>query len=96
MVLVTQDKLLAYMAKEFNFGHLANPPTVGDSVHFHSYRMAEQPDHSYRLALESRLCTEAEGIAVCLGLQAEARVELEEIISALQAKISRATLFTPV
>ncbi len=96
LVLVTQDKLLAYMSKKFNFGHLANPPTVGDSVHFHSYRMAEQPDRSYRLALESRLSTDAEGVAACLGLQAEARVELEEIISALQAKISPVTVFTPV
>lgn len=96
LALVTQDKLLAYMTKEFNFGHLSNPPTVGDSMHFHAYRMSEQPDHSYRLALESRLSTDAAGIAMCLGLQAEARVELEEIIRALQAKISPATLFTPV
>jgi hypothetical protein len=96
MVLVTQDRLLAYMTKEFNFGHLANPPTVGDSMHFHAYRMAEQADHSYRLTLESRLSTDAEGIARCLGLQAEARVELEEIIKALQAKISPSTLFTPL
>jgi hypothetical protein len=29
-------------------------------------------------------------------LQAEARVELDEIIKALQAEISPATLFTPV
>lgn len=96
LALVTQDKLLAYMTKEFNFGHLSNPPTVGDAMHFHAYRMAEQPDHSYRLALQSRLSTDAEGIALCLGLQAEARVELDEIIKALQAKISPATLFTPV
>jgi hypothetical protein len=96
LVLVTQDKLLAYMTKEFNFGHLSNPPTVGDSMHFHSYRMAEQPDHSYRLSLHSRLSTDAAGIAQCLGLQAEARVELEEIIRALQAKISPATVFVPV
>jgi hypothetical protein len=34
--------------------------------------------------------------ATCLGLQAEARVELEQIIATLQAKISPATLFRPV
>jgi hypothetical protein len=96
LVLVTQDKLLAYMTKEFNFGHLSNPPTVGDSMHFHAYRMAKQLDHSYRLTLDARLSTDAAGIAQCLGLQAEARVELEAIIRALQAKISQATLFTPV
>lgn len=96
LVLVTQDKLLAYMTREFNFGHLSNPPTVGDSMHFHAYRMAEQPDHSYRLALNARLSTDTTGIARCLGLQAEARVELDEIVRALQAKISPATLFMPV
>jgi hypothetical protein len=96
LVLVTQDKLLAYMTKEFRFGHLSNPPTVGDSMHFHAYRMAEQVDHSYRLALDARLSTDAAGIAQCLGLQAEARLELEEITRALQDEISSATLFTPV
>lgn len=96
LALVTQDKLVAYMTKEFNFGHLSNPPTVGDSLHFHAYRMVEQPDRSYRLALQSRLSTDADGVARCLGLQAEARVELEEIIGALQAKISPNTLFTPI
>ncbi len=65
-------------------------------MHFHAYRMAERPGHSYPLVLQSRLSTDAAGIAQCLGLQAEARVELEEIVNALQAKISPATLFTPV
>lgn len=96
LALVTQDKLLIYMTKEFKFGHLSNPPTLGDAMHFHAYRMAEQPDHSYRLALQSRLSTDAEGIAQCLGLHAEARIELEEIMKALQVKISPATLFKPV
>jgi hypothetical protein len=96
LVLVTQDRLLAYMTKEFSFGHLSNPPTLGDSMQFHAYGMAAQPDNSYRLTLQSRLSTDAEGISRCLGLQAEARVELEEIIKALQARISPATLFPPV
>ena len=96
LVLVTQDRLLAYMTKEFNFGHLNNPPSVGDSMHLHAYRVSAQPDNSYRLNLQSRLSTDVEGIARCLGLQAEARVELEEIIKALQARISPSTLFTPV
>lgn len=96
LALVTQDRLLAYMTKKFNFGHLSNPPTMGDSMHVHAYRMAEQLDHSYRLTLDARLSTDAAGIAQCLGLQAEARLELEEIIRTLQAKISAATLFAPV
>jgi hypothetical protein len=96
LALVTQDRLLNYMTKEFDFGHLSNPPTVGDSMHFHAYAMDEQADHSFRLTLQSRLSTDMVGIAKCLGLQAEARVDLEEIIRQLQAKISPATLFTPV
>jgi hypothetical protein len=96
LVLVTQDKLLAYMTKEFNFGHLSSPVTIGDSMHFHAYRMAQQPDRSYRLLLQSRLSTDTTGIAQCLGLQAEARIELEEIIKSLQAKISPGTLFAPL
>lgn len=96
LVLVTQDKLLDYMTREFNFGHLSNPALVGDPMHLHSYRMAEQPDHSYLLALEARLSTNAAGIALCLGLQAEARVELQQIVEALESKISPATLFAPV
>jgi hypothetical protein len=96
LALVTQDKLLAYMTREFNFSHLSSSPTIGDSMHFHAYSFAEEQNHSYRLALQSRLSTDAAGIARCLGLQAEARIGLNEIIKALQAKISTATLFNPV
>ena len=96
LVLVVQDKLLAYMTREFQFGHLSNPASIGDSVHMHAYRMDLQPDESYKLSMQSRLSTDVDGIAVCLGLQAEARVELQQILDALQAKLSPSTLFTPV
>lgn len=96
LVLVVQDKLLEYMAKEFNFAHLANPAVLGDSMHFHAYRIARQHDGSFKLTMQSRLSTDADGIATCLGLQAEARVELNQILEALQAKISPATRFVPV
>jgi hypothetical protein len=96
LVLVIQDRLLSYMESEFNFAHLKKPAVVGDSVQFHAYSLNRQVDTSFRLALRSRLSTDADGIAQCLGLQAEARVELEQIIGALQAKISDATLFTPI
>jgi len=93
LVLVVQDKLLQYMFREFNVGHLYNPARNGDSMHIHSYRLERQPDLSYRLQLDSRLSTDANGVAEFLGLQAEAKVELQEIIKALEAKISPATLF---
>jgi hypothetical protein len=96
LVLVVQDKLLAYMSREFDFAHLRNPAVIGDSMHWHSYSMEKQPDKSFKLAMHSRLSTDAEGIGTCLGLQAEARVDLEQIVQALQEKLSPSTLFVPV
>lgn len=95
LVLVIQDKLLAYMVREFNFAHLKNPAVIGDSMHFHAYRISKQAEESYRLAMQSRQSTDADGIGMCLGLQAEARVELEQILQVLQAKLSQVTLFVP-
>lgn len=96
LVLVIQDKLLAYMTRAFKFDHLKNPAALGDSIHLHSYQMTKQKSGEFRLAMHTRHSTDADGIAVCLGLQAEARVELDHIVTALQAKISAATLFRPV
>jgi len=95
LVLVVQDRLLEYMEREFNFEHLNRPVSLGDPMHFHAYGVYKKQDGAYKLNLESRLSTDEEGIATCLGLQAEARVELEQIIGALEKKISEATLFNP-
>lgn len=96
LVLVVQDRLLEYMSREFNFAHLKSPATVGDSMHLHAYRCERDRDRSLQLSLAERLSTDADGIAACLGLQAEARVELDRLLSSLQAKLSPATLFSPV
>ena len=96
LVLVVQDKLLNYMSREFKFDHLHNPASIGNSMHLHAYRMNVQADRSYKLTMQSRLSTDVDGIGLCLGLQAEARIELEQIIQALQTKISTSTLFIPV
>jgi hypothetical protein len=96
LVLVVQDKLLSYMNQEFRFDHLHSPASIGDSMHLHAYRMDVQPDKSYKLAMQSRLSTDSDGISLCLGLQAEARIELEQIIQTLQTKISTSTLFVAV
>ncbi|MFH1731826.1 MAG: hypothetical protein ABIF82_09275, partial [Planctomycetota bacterium] len=58
-----------------------------------SYRMAQQPNKSYRLELVQRVSTDSEGIAVCLGLQAEAKVDLKKIIEQIQSKLSDNTRF---
>ena len=95
LVLVIQDKFFDYMRREFNFAHLSNPAVLGDSMHLHTYRIDKQADNSFKLSMKSRLSTDADGIGISLGLQAEARVELAQIIQALQAKLSAKTLFVP-
>lgn len=95
LVLVIQDCMLDYMKKEFIFGHLSEPSKVGDSMHFHSYSIRSE-NSAYIIELDKRLSTDSEGMATCLGLQAEAKVELEEIIKTIESKLSDATLLSIV
>lgn len=91
LVLIVQDRLLAYMRREFQFDHVHEPATAGDSVHLHTYRLKGVADGSrMELALNSRLSTDADGMARCLGLQAEARIELNMLVETLRAKLPSA------
>jgi len=92
LVLVIQDFLLEYLRKEFQFSHLTDARR-GDPMHLHAYGMSVQKDLAYRLNLTSRLSTDSDGIAVCLGLQAETKVELAKIVEQIESKISKDTLF---
>ena len=83
------------MSNEFNFSHLNKPAVLGDSMHLHAYGLEKLADASYKLRLASRLSTDSEGIAQCLGLQAESKLELEQIVQALESRISISTHFTP-
>lgn len=86
LVLVLQEQLLAYMRREFNFGHIQDAK-LGHPMHFHAYTL--QPDgKAYRLGLVSRSSTDANGIATSLGLQTSPTVELEVLLKLLQSKIS--------
>jgi hypothetical protein len=96
LVLVVQDRLLEYMRREFNFTHLREPAIIGDSMHLHVYQMTRESDGSLKITMRTRLSTDSHGIANCLDLQAEARVELKQILELLQAKISSTTRFTLV
>lgn len=91
LVLVVQDRLLEYMQREFQFGHLESPAQIGDSMHFHAYTV-ECETATHRLLLQSRISTDIAGLATALGLQAEANVEFEEIARTLEAKLSASTL----
>lgn len=93
LVLVIQDGFLSYMRKEFQFEHLNNART-GDPMHIHSYNLGQIDGETFRLNLDSRFSTDTAGVARFLGLQADAKIELEKIIDQLEAKISSDTLFT--
>jgi len=95
LVLVIQDCFQDYMAREFNFAHLQSA-RQGDSFHIHSYTLDENEGKSLRLRLNNRVSTDANGIALCLGLQAEAKIELNAVVKYLEARISEKTIFTSV
>jgi hypothetical protein len=92
LVLVVQDRLLAYMAKEFSFDHL-NDARTSDPMHFHAYSMKPEAN-GHKLELAKRLSTDTNGIALCLGLQSEAKVEMEAILALIEQKISERTRFS--
>ena len=91
LVLIIQDRLLNYMASEFTFDHL-NDPRVSDPMHFHAYRL-ERGDERHELDLVRRLSTDTDGIAKCLGLQSEARIEIDIIVKLIEQKLSDRTRF---
>lgn len=91
-VLVIQDSLLVYLKKQFNFQHLDGVRN-GDSMHIHTYRL-QQEGVDFRLDLADRLSTDADGVARCMGLQAQTRVELETIVADLERKLSDLTLLS--
>lgn len=96
LVLVIQDCFLSYIQRAFYFSHVNQQAQLGDSMHIHAYRMNRQANQSFKLTLDSRLSTNAQGITRCLGLQAEANIELEHIIQLLETKLSQETLFSPI
>ena len=68
---------------------------IGDPAHFHVYKLEQkETDKNLHLELDSRFSTDVNGIAECLGLQTDQRMELEDIIRVLEQKISSRTLFT--
>lgn len=93
LVLVVQNHLVDYMQREFQFDHITSA-RLGDSLHIHSYALNQGDNFSFRLGLDNRYSTNADGVAQSLGLQADPNVALEHIVRLLQVKISPETLFT--
>lgn len=92
LVLAFQDHLLDYMRREFRFDRLQTA-TLGDPMHFHSYSL-QRSGGGLRLELHERASTDSAGIATCLGLQAEAKIELEQIVAELEKRVSSRTLLS--
>ncbi len=90
LVLVVQDRLLDYMTKEFTFDHLVNART-SDPMHFHAYKMAVGEGGGHRLSLATRLSTDSDGVAKALGLQNEAKVAIEVIMTAIEQRLTDRT-----
>ena len=93
LALAMQDHFLAYMRREFQFGHL-NPSRIGDAMHFHAYAF-EQTERAYQVQLSERWSTDAAGISTALGLQAEPNVDLDVILADIERKLSNETLLAP-
>lgn len=93
LVLVLQDHLLAYMQANFTFAHVSEPARAGDAMHLHAYRLEHADDGRWQLELARRLSTDGAGVSAALGLQANAKLEMETVLMQLEAKISKATLF---
>jgi len=89
LVLVVQDCLLDYLRSEFNFGHLKHV-RVGDTMHIHSYRIGQRQSE-FAIELDTRVSTDAAGVAECLGISAETKIALESIVAELEKKISHKT-----
>jgi hypothetical protein len=90
LVLVLQDCLLDYMRREFAFGHIKGVRD-GDPMQFHAYELRQDPA-AYTLKLKERISTNAAGIAMCLGLQADTKVELQSMLDQIEAKLPQSTL----
>lgn len=92
LVLVVQDRLLDYMKREFTFDHLSDART-SDPMHFHAYNMTVAAGGGHSISLTTRLSTDCEGVAKALGLQGEAKVDLEVIQNAIEQRITARTRF---
>lgn len=88
LVLIIQKPLYEHMKSDFNFEGIEGV-RLGDPVHIHSYNF-EEKEQQLQLSLHARVSTDSEGIANCLGLNAESKVELQDLIRILEPKLIEA------
>lgn len=85
LVLIIQKPLFEHMKSDFNFDGIEGV-RLGDPIHIHSYNF-EEKENSLSLSLHTRVSTDSAGIANCLGLNAESKVELQDLIRILEPKL---------
>lgn len=85
LVLIIQQPLYEHMRTDFKFDEIEGV-RLGDPVHIHSYRF-ERNENKLELALQTRVSTDSNGIANCLGLNGKNKIELEDLISILELKL---------
>ena len=88
LVLILQTPLYEHMKKDFNFDEIEGV-RLGDPVHIHAYSF-EKENQTLHLSLHTRVSTDSKGIARCLGLNAEKKMELEDLIRILEPKLTEA------
>ena len=88
LVLIIQKPLYEHMKSDFNFEGI-DGVRLGDPIHIHSYNFNRKDNNLY-LSLHSRVSTDSVGIAKCLGLNAESKVELQDMIRILEQKLIEA------
>lgn len=86
LVLIIQKPLYEHMKNSFNFEGI-HGVRLGDSVHIHSYNF-EENKNKLSLSLHTRISTDSAGIAKSLGLNAESKVELRDLIHILEPKLT--------
>ena len=88
LVLIIQKPLYEHMKSDFNFEGIEGV-RLGDPVHIHSYNFVKD-GNKLGLTLDVRVSTDSAGIANCLGLNAESKVELQDLIKILEPKLTEA------
>lgn len=88
LVLIIQKPLYEHMKNDFDFDGIKGV-RVGDPVHIHSYNF-EENENRLQLSLDTRVSTDSVGIAKCLGLKSETKVELQDLIRIIEPKLVEA------
>ncbi len=89
LVLIIQKPLYDHMLNEFNFKDIKDV-RLEDPIHIHSYDFIDC-GNKFSLSLSERVSTDSEGIAKCLSLNADSKLELQDIISILEQKLTDET-----